>query len=76
MHSIKDYIQFVNFALGATGESYSQMYALLRSGEISQDTFDESDKRHYEIENKLVNSAKSLSKKMKTGLDWNSDYKT
>jgi len=74
--SIKEYIQFVNVALGSCGENYSQMYALLRSGEISQGTFDEFDKRHYGAENKLINLAKSLSKKMKTGQDWNSDYKT
>ena len=74
--SIKEYIQFVNVALGSTGENYSQMYALLRSGEISQGTFDEFDKRHYGVDNKLINLAKSLSKKMKTDDDWNSDYKT
>jgi len=73
--SIKEYIQFVNVALGSAGENYSQMYALLRSGEISQNTFDEFDKRHYGMENKLLNLAKSLSKKMKTGQEWNSDYK-
>ena len=27
--------------------------------------------RHYGVENKLINLAKSLSKKMKTGQDWN-----
>ena len=74
--SIKEYIQFINVALGSAGENYSQMYALLRSGEISQGTFDEFDKRHYGVENKLINLAKSLSKKLKTGQDWNSDYKT
>ena len=74
--SIKEYIQFVNVALGSAGENYSQMYALLRSGEISQDTFDEFDKWHYGTENKLINLAKALSKKMKTGQDWNPDYKT
>ena len=74
--SIKEYIQFVNVALGSAGENYSQMYALLRSGEISKDIFDEFDIRHYSVENKLSNLAKSLSKKMKTGQDWNSDYKT
>jgi len=73
--SIKEYIQFVNVALGSAGENYSQMYALLRSGEIAQCTFDEFDKRHYGVENKLINLAKSLSKKMKTSPDWNSDYK-
>jgi four helix bundle protein len=74
--SIKEYIQFVNVALGSAGENYSQMYALLRSGEISQSTFDEFDKRHYGVENKLINLAKSLTRKMKNGQDWNSDYKT
>ncbi len=51
------------------------MYALLKSEEIPKDIFDEFDKLHYSVENKLVNLAKSLSKKMKTGQDWNSDYK-
>jgi len=74
--SIKEYIQFVNVALGSAGENYSQMYALLKSGEISQATFDEFDGSHYSTETKLINLAKSLSKKMKTGQDWNSDYKT
>jgi len=74
--SIKEYIQFINIALGSTGENYSQMYVLLKSGEISKDTFGEFDKRHYSVENKLINLAKSLSKKMKTNQDWNSDYKT
>ncbi len=74
--SIKEYIQFVNVALGSAGENYSQMFALLKSEEISKDRFDEFDKKHYSVENKLINLAKSLSKKMKTGQNWNSDYKT
>ena len=53
--SIKEYIQFVNVALGSCGENYSQMYALLKSKEISKEKFDEFDKRHYSIENKLIN---------------------
>ena len=43
---------------------------------ISFNTFDEFDGSHYSTETKLINLAKSLSKKMKTGQDWNSDYKT
>jgi len=62
-------------ALGSCGENYSQFYALFKSGEISKETFDEFDRRHYSLENKLINLAKSLSKKMKTGQEWNSDYK-
>ena len=70
--SIKEYIQFVNVALGSAGENYSQMYALLKSGEISKDIFD---KQHYGVENMLINLAKSLSRKTKPDQDWNSDYK-
>ena len=73
--SIKEYIQFVNVALGSAGENYSQMYALLKSGEISKDIFDKFDKQHYGVENMLINLAKSLSRKTKTDQDWNSDYK-
>ena len=47
--SIKEYIQFVNIALGSAGENYSQMYALLKSEEISQGMFDEFDERHYSV---------------------------
>lgn len=61
-------------ALGSAEENYSQMFALLKSEEISKDRFDEFDKRHYGVESKLINLAKSLSKKMKTDQDWNSDY--
>jgi hypothetical protein len=32
-----------------------------KTGEISQRTFDEFDKRYYGVENKLINLAKSLS---------------
>jgi len=74
--SIKEYIQFINIALGSAGENYSQMFALLKSEEISKDSFDEFDKKHYGVENKLINLAKSLARKMKTDQDWNSDYKT
>jgi len=42
-------------ALGSCGENYSQMHALLKSKEISKEKFDEFDKRHYSIENKLIN---------------------
>jgi len=51
------------------------MYALLQSREISQEIFDEFDKRHYSVENKLINLAKSLARKMKSEQGWNSDYK-
>ena len=51
------------------------MYALLKAEEISKDKFDEFDKKHYSVENKMVNLAKALSKKLRTDHGWNSDYK-
>jgi len=72
--SIKEYIQFVNVALGSCGENYSQVYTLFKSGEVSKDFFDEFDNSHYSVENRLINLAKSLSKK-KAEDGWNSDYK-
>jgi len=73
--SIREYIQFVNVALGSCGENYSQMYALFKSNDISKLALDEFDTRHYSVENKLINLAKSLSKKAKIGEEWNSDYR-
>jgi len=74
--SIKEYLQFVNVALGSCGESYSQIYALFKSREITKETFDEFDRRHYGVENKLINLAKALSRRLKSGEEWNCDYKT
>lgn len=72
--SIKEYIQFINVALGSCGENYSQMYALFKSNDIPKDAFDDFDTRHYSVENKLINLAKSLVRKSKTGEEWSSDY--
>jgi four helix bundle protein len=72
--SIKEYIQFINVALGSCGEYYSQFYALLQSGEIGGEIFDEFDKRHYSVENKLIGLAKALSKKKKVDGEWDSEY--
>ena len=38
--------------------------------------FDEFDGWHYSVETKLINLAKSLTRKMKSGQEWNSDYNT
>ncbi|GAF91043.1 unnamed protein product [marine sediment metagenome] len=72
--SIKEYIQFTNIALGSVGENYSQFYALYRSKEIPKDIFDEYDQRHYSLENKLLNLARSLTKKVKEKGQWDTEY--
>ena len=73
--SIKEYIQFVNVALGSVGENYSQFYALYKSKEVPKDIFDEYDQRHYSLENKLLNLERSLTKKSKEKGQWDTEYR-
>jgi len=72
--SIREYIQFVNIALGSCGENYSQFYTLLKSTEKQQMVFDEFNDRHFMVENKLLNLARALSGKMKPDQNWNSNF--
>lgn len=72
--SLKEYIQFINVSLGSCGECYTQMYALLKSGELPRTVFDEFDNRHYGVENKLINLAKTLTERLKTKGAWGADY--
>jgi len=73
--SIKEYIQFINIALGSLGENYSQFYTLYKSKEVPKDIFDEYDQRHYSLENKLLNLARSLTKKSKKKGQWDTEYR-
>ncbi len=73
--SIKEYIQFVDVALGSAGENYSQFYALYKSKEVPKDIFDEYDQRHYSLENKLLNLERSLTKKSKEKGQWDTEYR-
>jgi len=52
--SLKEYIQFINISLSSLAENYSQIFALHSGGDIDRIWFDEYDKKHYSLENKLV----------------------
>jgi four helix bundle protein len=71
--SSKEYLNFINIALGSLGENYSQFYALLSSDDIHHKIFDEYDNRHYSLENKLLKLAKSITRKTKNK-EWYTDY--
>ncbi len=72
--SLKEYIQFINISLGSCGECYTQMFALLKSRDLCRTVFDDFDRRHYGLENKLINLAKTLTERLKTKGDWGVDY--
>ncbi len=71
--SIKENINFVNIALASLSENYSQLFALLASGDIQKDWFDEYDKKHYSLENKLIQFNKTMISKIDQN-EWKNDY--
>ena len=65
--SIKEYLNFLNYALGSSGEFHSSIYSFLKAGQISKEEFEQIDEIHYKTENELTQLIKSLQKKMKEG---------
>ncbi len=67
--SIKEYLNFLNFALGSLGESVSGLHASLKAEQISQEAFQTLDALAYKLENGLLKLVESLEKKREKG-DW------
>jgi len=63
--SIKEYLNFLNYSLGSCGELYTSMFSFNKANQISKGDFEEFDKMHYSVENKLISLIKSLQKKNK-----------
>jgi four helix bundle protein len=72
--SIKESIQFNNIALSSLGENYSQIFALYKANDINKEWFDEYDRKHYSLENKLINYNKSQIQQLKNNTEWRDDY--
>ena len=71
---LKENIQFNTIALGSLGENYSQIFNLFNAEEINEEWFDEYDKIHYSLENKLIKLNKTNIEYLKTNYDWKNDY--
>lgn len=71
--NIKEYLNFLNIALGSTGELFSGMYGLKEIEKISEKDFEQFDELHYQVENELTQLIKSLQRKLKTK-DWETDF--
>ena len=52
--SIKENIQFINIAIASLGENYSQIFTLTNAEDIDTEWFNNYDKIHYSLENKLL----------------------
>ena len=72
--SLKENINFNNYALASLAENYSQIYALLKADKIDQKWFDEYDSVLFSLENKLLAYNKSQIKMLKEKGVWKDDY--
>lgn len=67
--SIREYLQFLNFALGSLAESVSGYAAYSATGQISDLQFEELDALAFRLENGLLKLVEALERKRDNG-DW------
>jgi len=67
--SIKEYLNFLNIALGSLGESVSGLYAYNESKQISAEKSEKLDALAYKLENGLLKLIENLERKRDRG-DW------
>ena len=67
--SIREYLQFLNFALGSLGESVSGLYAYRKAKQITGNDFEKLDALAYKLENGLLKLVQSLEQKRERG-EW------
>jgi four helix bundle protein len=67
--SIREYLNFLNYALGSTGESVSGLFAYQKAGQIQQEDFEKLNALAYKLENGLLKLVESLERKEMAG-DW------
>ncbi len=67
--SLREYLSFLNYALGSAGESVSGLFACRSAGRLSEGDFIRMDDLAFKLENGLLRLVDSLEKKQSTG-DW------
>jgi len=67
--SLREYLNFLNIALGSLGESVSGLEAYRRAEQINEDDFKVLNELAYKLENGLLKLVESLERKTVTG-DW------
>ena len=71
--SLKEYLNFLNIALGSCGEFHSCYYSFLKTDQISKEEYEKLDALHYKLENGLIKLVKSLQGKLENK-DWNDSF--
>ncbi len=65
--SVNEYLYFLNIALGSSAEFLTRIIGIKEMDLITASQFEEYDKKHYEVENKLLALVKSLQAKKQDG---------
>jgi len=65
--SINEYLYFLNIALGSSSELLTRIIGLKGINLLTENEFEKFDKKHYEMENKLLALVKSLQIKQDNG---------
>jgi four helix bundle protein len=67
--SVNEYIQFLYYALGSMAETMTRAVGLKQTQQISSERFQDLDKLHYEVENRLLRLLEKLEQK-RDDADW------
>jgi four helix bundle protein len=67
--SIREYLNFLNIALGSLGESVSGLHAYAKAKQMTEDEFQKLDRLAYKLENGLLKLVESLERKRERG-EW------
>ena len=65
--SLKEYLNYLNVALGSCGEFHSCYESFKQADQITEEQYEELDGQHFKIENELLKLIKSLQKKQDMG---------
>lgn len=71
--SVREYLNYLNIALGSCGEFHSCYESFRQAGQITDKQYEELDQIHYKVENGLISLIKSLQKKHRDG-DWQENF--
>ena len=73
--SLKEYLNYLNIALGSCGEFHSCYESCRQADQIADDEYERLDQLHYKVENALLMLIKSLQKKQNTN-QWEDNFQS
>ena len=65
--SLKEYLNYLNIALGSCGEFHSSSVGFMKANQITEGEHEQLDLIHYKVENELLKLIESLQKKQQDG---------